>query len=232
MQNIPPELLISITELESDAEIELYEIDLTKIGGTRYRFHNGANELLKPIVWQGLEYDPYPIFGEGFSFNGKGPSSRPSITISNLFGLVTGIASRLNSGAGGNVIRRKVRARFLDEINFSGGNENADPSQEVISRWVIEQLTSLNSETATFELAAPSETDGATVPARVILSDVCPWSYRSKECGYAGEPVSDELGNPTKDPSKDKCGKRLSDCKLRNNTNRIGCFLSSSRLSQ
>ncbi|MEY1162435.1 phage minor tail protein L [Providencia manganoxydans] len=232
MQNIPPELLISITELEADAELTLYEIDFTNIGGIRYRFHDGANELLKPVVWQGKEYEPYPISGSGFNFNGKGPASRPTIALSNVFGLVTGIASRLDSGVGGYVIRRKVNTRFLDAINFANGNEYADPSQESVSRWVIEQLTTINPETATFELATPSETDGAMLPARVILSDVCPWSYRSEECGYKGAPVADELGNPTSDPTKDKCGKQLSDCKLRNNTSRIGCFLSTSRLSQ
>ncbi|WP_265494727.1 phage minor tail protein L [Providencia heimbachae] len=232
MQNIPPELLIATAKLEADAEIILYEIDLTNIGGVKYRFCNGTNELLKPVIWQGQEYEPYPIMGDGFEFNGKGPSSRPSLSLSNLFGLIFGIASRLNSGLGGLVTRRKTTSRFLDAINFAGGNENADPTQEQISRWVIEQLTSINTETATWELAAPTETDGATFPARVILSDVCNFGYRSEECGYKGAPVADELGNPTQDPSKDKCGKRLSDCKLRNNTARIGCFLSSSRLSQ
>ena len=232
MQNIPPELLIATTKLEADAEIILYEIDLTNIGGVRYRFHNGTNESSKPIVWQGQEYEPYPIMGDGFQFSGKGPSSRPTISLSNLFGLIFGIASRLNSGLGGIVIRRKTMAQFLDAVNFADGNENADPTQEQISRWVIEQLTSINAEMATWELAAPTETDGATFPARIILFDVCNFGYRSEECGYKGAPVADEFGNATQDPSKDKCGKRLSDCKLRNNTARIGSFLSSSRLSQ
>lgn len=231
MQNIPPELLIATTKLEADAEIILYEIDLTNIGGIRYRFHNGINKSGKPVIWQGLQYDPYPIMGDGFDLNGKGPSSRPTLSVSNLFGLVFGIASRLNSGIGGIVIRRKTMAQFLDAVNFIGGNENADPMQEQVSRWVIEQLTSINVESATWELAAPTETDGATFPARVILSDVCNFGYRSAECGYRGEPVADEYGNPTQDYHKDKCGKRLSDCKLRRNTARIGCFLSSSRLS-
>ncbi len=232
MQNIPPELLIATTKLEAEAEIILYEIDLTNIGGIRYRFHNGTNESSGPVIWQGQEYEPYPIMGDGFDLNGKGPSTRPTISLSNLFGLIFGIASRLNSGLGGIVIRRKTTAQFLDAANFAGGNDNADPTQELVSRWVIEQLTSLNAETATWELAAPTETDGATFPARVILSDVCNFGYRSEECGYKGGAVADELGNPTQDPTKDKCGKRLSDCKLRNNTHRIGCFLSSSRLSQ
>ena len=33
MQNISPEMRIAVTELASDPEIELFEIDLTHIGG-------------------------------------------------------------------------------------------------------------------------------------------------------------------------------------------------------
>ncbi|CAM3938173.1 phage minor tail protein L [Xenorhabdus thuongxuanensis] len=232
MQNIPPELRIAVTDLDGDALIELYEFDLTPIGGSRYRFYDGVNQHHQSLIWQKNTYEPYPIKGEGFMFNGKGPSGRPTVTLSNLFGLVTGIASRLDSAVGGWVIRRVISTRFLDAENFPNGNLDADPTQEMVSRWVIEQMTSLNAETATFELAAPSETEGLMLPARVILSDICAWEYRSIECGYTGSPVADELGNPTANPAADKCGKRPSDCKLRNNTARIGCFLSTSRLGQ
>ncbi|MGJ7085825.1 phage minor tail protein L, partial [Morganella morganii] len=100
MQNISPEMRIAVTELASDPEIELFEIDLTHIGGIRYRFYNGMNGQRKPLIWQKQVYDPYPVSGEGFTYSGKGPSGRPTITLSNLFGLITGIVSQLD-GAGG-----------------------------------------------------------------------------------------------------------------------------------
>ncbi|WP_269933903.1 phage minor tail protein L [Serratia liquefaciens] len=230
MQEITPEMRIAITEIDMDALLELYDIDLTHVGGERFRLHNGVNGMLKPVVWQGREYEPYPIEGSGFTFNGKGPSERPTLTVSNVFGLITSIASDFDSAVGGLVTRRLVSVRFLDAVNFAAGNPQADASQEVVSRWVIEQMTGLNAKTATFTLSAPSETDGLMLPGRVILSDVCPWGYRSDECGYTGPPIADEFGKPTTDPAKDKCGRRLSDCKLRNNTGRIGCFISTSRL--
>lgn len=168
MQNISPEMRIAVTELASDPEIELFEIDLTHIGGIRCRFYNGMNGQRKPLIWQKQVYDPYPVSGEGFTYSGKGPSGRPTITLSNLFGLITGIVSQLDGAGGGYVIRRVVKSRFLDADNFEGGNPDADPSQEIISRWVIEQVTSLNNKTASFMLAAPSETDGAMLPCRLF----------------------------------------------------------------
>ncbi|MBE0723983.1 phage minor tail protein L, partial [Escherichia coli] len=45
-----------------------------------------------PVTWQGRKYEAYPIDGSGFEMNGRGSSARPSLTVSNLFGLVTGMA--------------------------------------------------------------------------------------------------------------------------------------------
>ncbi|EFH2366788.1 hypothetical protein BG097_005042, partial [Escherichia coli] len=45
-------------------------------------------------------YQAYPIDGSGFEMNGKGSSARPSLTVSNLFGLVTGMAEDLQSLVG------------------------------------------------------------------------------------------------------------------------------------
>ncbi len=75
--------------------------------------------------------------------------------------MVTGMAEDLQSLVGGTVVRRKVYARFLDAVNFVNGNSDADPEQEVISRWRIEQCSELSAVSASFVLSTPTETDGA-----------------------------------------------------------------------
>ncbi len=80
--------------------------------------------------------------------NGKGASARPTLKVSNLHGMVTGMAEDLQSLVGGTVVRRKVYARFLDVVNFVNGNSEADPEQEVISRWRIEQCSELSAVSA------------------------------------------------------------------------------------
>ncbi|EHL3356328.1 phage minor tail protein L, partial [Escherichia coli] len=82
---------------------------------------NELNEKREPVTWQGREYQAYPIEGSGFEMNGKGSSARPSLTVSNLFGLVTGMAEDLQSLVGATVVRRRVYARFLDAVNFVAG---------------------------------------------------------------------------------------------------------------
>ncbi len=119
----------------------LWEIDLTVQGGERYFFCNELNEKGEAVTWQGRQYQVYPIDGSGFEMNGKGSSARPSLTVSNLFGLVHGLWRRTcRAWWGATVVRRRVYARFLDAVNFVAGNPEADPEQELSDRWWLEQM--------------------------------------------------------------------------------------------
>lgn len=229
---IRQETLNECTRAEQSASVVLWEIDLTEVGGERYFFCNEQNEKGEPVTWQGRQYQPYPIQGSGFELNGKGTSTRPTLTVSNLYGMVTGMAEDLQSLVGGTVVRRKVYARFLDAVNFVNGNSDADPEQEVISRWRIEQCSELSAVSASFVLSTPTETDGAVFPGRIMLANTCTWTYRGDECGYHGPAVADEYDQPTSDITKDKCSKCLSGCKFRNNVGNFGGFLSINKLSQ
>ncbi|MDO9755136.1 phage minor tail protein L, partial [Glaesserella parasuis] len=46
--------------------------------------------------------------------SGQGPSNRPTLTISNLYGIVTALAADFGQGIGAKVTRRLVYAQFLD----------------------------------------------------------------------------------------------------------------------
>ncbi|EOA0394590.1 phage minor tail protein L, partial [Escherichia coli] len=130
---------------------------LTEVGGERYFFCNEQNEKGEPVTWQGRQYQAYPIQGSGFELNGKGTSTRPTLAVSNLYGMVTGMVEDMQSLVGGTVVRRKVYARFLDAVNFVAGNPEADPEQELSDRWVVEQMSELTAMTASFVLATPTE---------------------------------------------------------------------------
>lgn len=216
--HVPTETLKLLTRFEQDAILDLYEVDLSEITGyqTIYRFFNGLNQIKQPLVWQGNTYDPYPIKVEGFEKNGQGTSNRPVLSVSDTNGLVTGLAHKYNDLLGAIVKRQQVYAKFLDAVNFEGGNPEADPEQEIVSHYVIERLTALiPTETATFELALPTESDGVLLPARVILAHTCCSIYRSSECGYTGGAVADEFDNPTNKIERDCCSHTLNGCRLR-----------------
>ncbi|EKI6442666.1 phage minor tail protein L, partial [Salmonella enterica] len=230
--DISQDTLNEAAKLTQSARITLWEIDLTQSGGDRYFFCNEANEKGEAVTWQGQKYDVYPVEGSGFEMNGKGAAARPSLKVSNLYGMVTGMVEDSHSLVGATVIRRIVYARFLDAVNFQSGNQEADPEQESVSRWVIEQCSDLTAVSATFVLATPTETDGCVFPGRIMLANTCTWIYRSDECGYTGPAVADEFDNPTADPAKDACSRCARGCALRNNTGNFGGFLSINKLSQ
>lgn len=229
-KNLPDKMAQELPKLEQpNALIELFEIDLSHIyssydpnkKGEIYYLHNGVNQGRQNVIWKGREYLAYAIQADGFELSGQGPSNRPSLSISNLYGLITGIAEEFGQALGAKVTRRQVYAQFLDGANFPNGNPKADPTQEVVSYYIVEQLKSLTDEVATFELASPAETDNARIPLLMITSDVCIWRYRSAECGYTGGAVADEFDNPTNDPKLDKCSHCLRGCKLRFGENSI-----------
>lgn len=208
-------MLQALSATEQDVLVDLWELDLRALGGELLRFCNQVNERGQAVVWKGQAYEPYPIEADGFELSGKGASNRPKIKVSNLLGLVTGLTDKHNQLVGAVVVRRQVLARFLDTGNFIAGNATADPTQEVVSKFVIEQLSSMTAETAIFELAVPSEADGAVFPARIMLAGICPWQYRGEECGYTGRPVADRFDMPTDDPNKDACSGLLTGCRAR-----------------
>lgn len=125
MQDIHEESLSESVKSEQSPRVVLWEIDLTVQGGERYFFCNELNEKGEPVTWQGRKYQAYPIDGSGFEMNGKGSSARPSLTVSNLFGLVTGMAEDLQSLVGATVVRRRVyegTAEYSGEQNPTDGH--------------------------------------------------------------------------------------------------------------
>ena len=227
-------MLARLADIEQTALIDLWEIDLRPLGGELLRFCNQLNEKGNPVVWRGVEYTPYPIQGSGFEHSKSGGEARPKLTVSNLMGLVTAAAGQYQMMLGAPVLRRQTLARFLDAVNFEQGNPLADPEQEQISKFVVERLSSWDAETAVIELAVPSETDGATIPCRIMMAGNCCWLYRGDGCGYTGHAVADAMDMPTDDPAKDYCSGTLTGCRARFGKNAVlpfGGFPSSDKIS-
>ncbi|WP_281773717.1 phage minor tail protein L [Haemophilus parahaemolyticus] len=233
--NITPTFQLELAKLEQTALLDLFEVDMRQLTGKDgnrgelFRFYAGTNELTQPIIWQGNRYTPFGVKAEGFEMSGQGASNRPTLTVINFDGFVTALSNNFEQCLGAIVRRRQVYAQFLDAANFKAGNRNADPQQERVSYYLIEQLTTLTQDMATFTLALPIETDNAVINKRTILV-TCPWVYRSIECGYTGNPVADEKDQPTTDPKKDKCSGCLRGCRLRHNTLNYGGFIGVNKL--
>lgn len=215
---ISEETKSDLNKAELPAEVSLFELDISKLnkGGSSsvWLFCNEKNELDSPVVWRGKKFIPIPIEFSGADKKVDGPSTRPTLTVGNVDGYMTGAIAMYGGLVGAKVTRYRVRANHLDAVNFENGNPTANPNEYVADSYIINRPESYNKHQATFELALPTETDGASLPNRTILASICPFKYRGTGCGYDGHAVADINGYALEphEMDKDQCDKTLAGC--------------------
>lgn len=180
------------------------------------------------IIWQGKTFSAMAIQADGMEMNSTGQASSPTLSMANnidgLQNAVSAYCLQFNDFAGAKLTVISTLAKYLDAENFSQGNPTASNEAEN-QLWFIEQKTSENMEQVTFELSNPIDFEGQRIPIRQISSQ-CHWcmmgNYRGEECGYTGAAMFTEKNEPTDNPALDKCGGRLSSCKIRKNEGSFG----------
>ena len=219
-----------LSVLAPSAIIEMFELhlDSTLHGSSDvYRWHSGVNDQVTGnLVWNGQTYFRVPIQADGFEFKNGGTLPRPTLTVANTDSTVTAILLIVNAVtigndlAGAEVRRIRTLKKFLDAANFASGNSDADPYASFPEeRYFIDRKASEDRNQVTFELASKFDLAGQKIPKRQCVANVCQWEYRSSECGYTGSNFFDINDNTAASLAQDRCGKRLSSCKLRFGTN-------------
>ena len=207
-----------LSSLTPNTLIELFEIDFSNLqtnfemlddlygvnlgAEPVYRFCsmiNGTNS----IVWQGKSYQALPIKMTGFEQKSDGRLPRPTMTLANPEGIFSKIIRSNNDFANCVVTRRRTYVKFLDEENFQNRNSpdqtstklnpfgKSDPNSHLPDDlYFINKKIQENRKYIEFELVSSLEVEDSPVPARVVLSDYCGWTYRCNiGCGYKGLPI-------------------------------------------
>ena len=209
-----------LAAIAPSAIIELFEmtLDATLHGSSdTYRWHNGANANVSGnIVWNGNAYTRLPIKAEGFEYSNTGTLPRPTLTISNLDGVMTTLLLLVNVTTAGNDLGGATVKRIRTLKKYLDGEAAADPHAKFPDEiWYVDRKASENRDSVSFELASKFDLAGVMIPKRQIIANICQWRYRSTECGYTGSNYWDINDNSVASLSADVCGKRLSSCKLR-----------------
>jgi len=206
-----------IQKLDPGATVEMFVLDATAIGGDVIRWHSGVGYAGNDLVWAGDVYTRFPVEASGFEKNTKGALPQPKIKVANILGLIGALARGLDDLRGAKVIRKRTFTKYLDAVNFPDGvNPQADPNcgfQDEV--WFVDRKSGENGIFVEFVLSSAFDVRGVKLPRRQCIQNTCPSIYRGAECGYTGDPVADKNDQPTTDPTKDSCGKRLVSCKLR-----------------
>lgn len=200
-------------KLAPDALIELFILDLTPVGLADINyFHPGTNENMQPIVFQGIEYAPFPVKIEGFEKNGQGQMPTPSLSVSNVNGAISQTIIQYQDMVGAKVTRKRTYRKFLD------GMPDANPTQEFpLDIYYIGRKTAENADIVSFDLVSSFDLTGLVLPSRQVIQNSCTWVYKSAECSWVPRPgfYFDANDNAVALPGADVCGKRLDSCKCR-----------------
>jgi lambda family phage minor tail protein L len=218
------QLNAELQKVAPSAVIELFQLELNAAQhgvNETYYFHAGVNATNSgDIIWNGQAYLAFPIEATEFEYTGTGSLPRPKLRISNINGTITGIILTLPNGLeGAKVTRIRTLARYIDGVNFPGGTNplgTPDPTAEFPREiYYIDRKASENRDLIEFELAAAFDLVGVRAPKRQCVSNVCQWTYRGAECGYAGNAYFNFNDVPVAAIGQDVCGKRLRSCELR-----------------
>ena len=206
----------NVQAFNAGAWAEFYTLDLTPYGGEILRFYAGVDENNQPVTWQGQKYTPWPVEVTGFSISSTGAVARPRMKVGNVGGSITAVLIQTGGIEGARFTRKRTQVKYLDAVNFVNGNPTADPQACLPDDvFYVSQKVNENPSVVEFELAPVTDLQGVMLPRRQINANYCPFIYRGEECGYAGAAKFKEDGTPTAVPALDRCGKKLSDCKLR-----------------
>lgn len=202
--------------LEPGSEVSFLRLDATVIdpGAGILHFHPHNHDGV--IVWQGVEYHPWPLELEGFEKSGDRPAT-PTMTAANIDQGLTAMCLQYDDLIGSVLTYKRTLSKYLDAVNFPGGvNPTADPNEFFPDEiWFLDRKEHEDYTRIKWALASALDFNGVQLPGRVIVANQCGFQYRSAECSYAGPPVAKYDDTPTSDPALDNCSRRVSGCKIR-----------------
>jgi len=107
---------------------------------------------------------------------------------------LSSISRAHNELTGWCMIRKRTFAMFIDAVNFTNGNPNANFVEEFPQDlYYVDRKVEDNKLTLAFELAAASDLQGVQLPAGQIVANYCPAEYNyagnvgeSLKCTYRG----------------------------------------------
>ena len=204
LNSLTPDTLLEFFEIDFStlqANFDQFKLDygITFGADPIYRFCpmiNGTN----PIIWQGVSFQPLPIRIEGFEHKSEGGLPRPILTLANPDGIFSRIVYSNQDFTNCKVTRKRTFAKFLDLDNFQNRNQEGGTNSLFALEdkeahfdddiYYVNRKVSENKKSISFELISPLEMDNAKIPARKIISNFCPWTYRcSVGCKYSGLPI-------------------------------------------
>lgn len=211
-----------VQKLALGAMVYLYTIDLSDMGGPilYYTTTTVDGTAMPSITYGGIDYDPFPIGAEGFSWTSTTAPSMPTLTISNLDHAMTNYVLQYNNLIGGKFTRIRTFERFLDFGDDPDSDAHFPPDVYRFERKVIH-----NDEMIQWELSSWIDQQGVMLPKRMVIRDYCSLRYRNGSsgsfdyskatCPYTGSNKFKRDNTSTANVNEDVCSHSIAGCRLR-----------------
>tara|TARA_A200000159_G_scaffold83859_2_gene77539 strand:+ start:1908 stop:3041 length:1134 start_codon:yes stop_codon:yes gene_type:complete len=168
--------------------ITLFELE---IDGSFVYFHSGVDYSLDDLQFVSLDgtaintYTPLPITIDGMLLQADGAQARPTITMANVTTVFKNARDGLSNEdlIGKKLIRRQTFAKYLVG-GTPGSSVGQIPVEFPTREYLIDRISAETSTFISFELAAPFDLEGITLPRRKIIGKYCSWAYQ----GYWSDP--------------------------------------------
>lgn len=157
---------LNVLQAEPGVYLELFDVDLTKLGGpllfvTANVMPDGTN-----VLWRGNTYTAIPVVGSSFEWRSDTQAPpQPVIQFANLGGIIFSYVIQYGDMVGGKVTRWRTFSKYLDN------GSNPDPNQYLpVDTWFVEQMTNMQNDTISFKLSSVID-QGVMLPRRLVFSD-------------------------------------------------------------
>lgn len=223
---LDPKIAIDVQEPAPGEFVILFELDTSLIisGGATYYFTQSRYESTS-VQYNSQTYFPFDVEADGFEFRGKGQLPRPTIKLG-LIGetgapyTLRGLIRQYGDLVGSKLTRRRTFRKYLD-----GQSDPDTVAQFPPDIYKVERKAYQDKAFIEWELSSYLDNEGKKLPGRQILRDSCTHRYRTwvsgttfdytyATCPYNGASYFNKDGDSTT-AENDRCGYRLSDCKLR-----------------
>ena len=170
---------VTATTSQSTSGNVSFNVNSTITDPTVYLFHAGNNIKDKnDLIWQANTYSKMPVTSAGYLYSGKGKLPRPTLTFSNLLGVITALMQLVNKTTafcdlqGAKITRRRTLGRFLDAVNFPSSINpygTPDPSAELPKEiYFIERKVTESRDIVQFELVSTFDLVGVGAPKKLV----------------------------------------------------------------
>lgn len=225
-------------QLEQDAVVELYRLDLTHWNAGTLTFTPSGNG--RSLIFDGVEYFPTVCEMTNVEYNTKGQLPVVDFKITVLDYALMAQVAHADDLVGSRITRIRTYAKCLDGGTHGGRAEHWPEEQFVVS-----QMAEQNDLWLVYKLRVEFDQQNRKMPDRQCLR-TCTHRYRWYDratgkmsydgvtCPYRGDACYDANGNPTS-PDKDTCSLQYkSGCKARygNGPNPFSGFISVRTINQ